>query len=459
MLKRKIESKFKTWRESRKTALLVTGARQVGKSYSIGHFLQTTFKSVVSIDFSEKSDLIETFATVKSYEDFIVRLSIVFGERLIKGETVIFLDEIQLLYKRREELAKDGSVFDYVDILTLMKPAALKGDYRFVLSGSLLGVTLNNVVLNPLGYMDTFQMYPLDFEEYLWAKGVGEEAIAYLKERFVSLEPVFEAINKKFLDYFREYVLIGGMPEAVSSFVANKNVSLVNSIQTQVTKDYASDIMAYMKEKERKLKIKDIYQAIPSELNAKNKRFVSSHVLDPTYVKTKPFEDDFLWLTSAGIALPVYNVADPVSPLLLSCQRKTLKLFMNDVGLLSSALLDEEARWQLLKGERALNYGAPYENAAAQELWAHGFSERLFYFNSKKHGEVDFLVEYKNEVLPIEIKSGKPNQMLIYNHTALNSIMKTYAVEKAYVFGETNLMKENDKIIQLPIYMLSFLTK
>ncbi len=458
-LRRKVEKQLQFWKDSRKTALLITGARQIGKTYSIGNFIESNFKSVVSINFSDRLDLIDPFVKIKSYEDLIIRLSLVAGAKLIKGDTVVFLDEIQLLYTRREELAEKGSIFDYIDIVTLMKSASLKGEYRFILSGSLLGVTLNSVVLNPLGYMDRITMHPLDFEEYLWAKGVGEEAISYLRSCFEKEEPVDEGMNKILLDRFREYVLIGGMPEAVGSFVENQNLALVSLIHAQIEEEYSSDIVTYVKDKEKKLKIKDLYQAIPSELNAKNKRFVSSHVLDASYLRSSPVSDDFLWLTNAGVAISTYNVADPTSPLLLSCQRKTLKLFSNDVGLLSSSLLDEQGKAKLLLGERELNYGAPYENAAAEELSAHGFGGNLFYFNSKKHGEVDFIVEYKNEVLPIEIKSGKPNQMLLYNHTALNNIMRAYPISKAYVFGESNVQKEGNKIVQLPIYMLMFLEK
>ena len=458
-LRRKVEKQLQLWKDSRKTALLVSGARQIGKTYSIGSFIKDNFEHAVSINFGERLDLIDPFVKIKNYDDLIVRLSLAAGTRLVKGSTVVFLDEIQLLYKRREELSEKGSIFDYADVVTLMKSASLKGEYRFILSGSLLGVTLNSVVLNPLGYMDKLTMHPLDFEEYLWAKEVGEEVISYLKGCFEREEPVDEDINRRLLDYFREYVLIGGMPEAVQSFVSDKNVALVSLIHAQIAEEYSSDIVSYVDDKERKLKIRDLYQAIPSELNSKNKRFASSHVLDANYLRSNPVSDDFLWLTNAGVAIATYNVSDPSSPLLLSCQRKTLKLFSNDVGLLSSSLLDDEGKTKLLLGEGQLNYGAPYENAAAEELSAHGFGGNLFYFNSKKHGEIDFIVEAKNEVLPIEIESGKPNQMLLYNHTALNNIMKTYPISKAYVFGEGNVKNEGGRIVQLPIYMLMFLKR
>ena len=459
MLKRKIERKLIEWKANRKTALLITGARQIGKTYSIEEFIENNFKHCIKINFANRPDLIDSFVKIKNADDLLVRLSLVDGNNLIENETIIFFDEIQLLYKRRNELLENASEFEYVDILTIMKPLSINGKYRFILSGSLLGVTLNNIVLNPLGYMDVIKMYPLDFEEYLWSKGVGNKAISYIENCFNNLTPVDEDINKQFLDYFREYVLIGGLPEAVETFNEKKNIKLVNDSQIQVRNNYLIDITTYIKDPIKKLKINDIYKAIPSELNSKNKRFISSNVLDRNYLKKAEILDDFLWLTNACVALPTYNITEPVIPLELSSKRKTLKLFMNDVGLLNSCLLDSGVREKLLNNEKEINYGAPYENACAMELYAHGFSERLYYYNSKKHGEVDFVIEYKGEILPIEIKSGKPNQMMIYNHTALNNVIKIYDISRSFVFGETNIIKDKSNIIQLPIYMIMFINR
>ena len=459
MLKRKIDKVLIEWKNNRKSTLLITGARQIGKTYSIKHFISNNFKHYITINFAERLDLIDTFVKIKNPADLIIRLSLVDGDNLVENETVVFLDEIQLLYRRREELLKDKSMFEYQDIITIMKSMSIEGKYRFILSGSLLGVSLNNIVLNPLGYMDIVRMYPLDFEEYLWSKGVGDKAIDYIFDCFNNLVPVDESINKQFLDYFREYVLIGGLPEVVESFKENRNVKLVNNIQSQIINNYLNDITTYIDDKKEKLRINDIYKAIPSELNSKNKRFVSSHVLNTSSLKSEKLDDDFLWLTNACVSLPVYNISEPIIPLQLSCQRKTLKLFMNDIGLLISCLVDTGVREKLLNNEKEINYGAPYENVCAQELYAHGFNERLFYYNSKKHGEVDFVIEYKNEVLPIEIKSGKPNQMMVYNHTALNNLIDVYKIPASYVFGESNIVIEKNNIIQFPIYMIMFIKR
>lgn len=460
MLKRKIEDKLNFWFKNRKQALLVTGARQIGKSFSINNFINKNFKYVVHIDFSSRTDLIDSFATLNNSDDLIRRLSIVAGDKLIENKTVIFLDEIQLVYQRREELKQNGNLLPISqDIITAMKSLVDKGQYRFILSGSLLGITIKDVTLNPTGYLDEIKMYPLDFEEFLWAIGVGDKAINYVKDCFIKKEPVDEVINNQLLNYFRDYVLVGGMPEAVDTYIKSNNLSLVNESNTQVIKRYKQDITTYIKDDSLKLRVRDIFNAIPSQLSSKNARYVSSQVLDISYLKHNPVGDEFLWLSTAGVAIPTYHVNEPIIPLSLSCERKTLKLFSSDVGLLVSQLVDTGIREKLLKNEKEINYGAPYENAAAQELISHGFDGELFYYNSKAHGEVDFLVTLNNEVLPIEIKSGKSKQNQFYDHKALNNLLNTYHHPLAYVLGETNIKKETDQIYQLPIYMIDFIRK
>lgn len=458
MLKRKIEKELEFWKNNEKQALLISGARQIGKTYSIHNFIESNFKNCIEINFAYRTELIDTFCQFKNAEELIIKLSSIYGSKLIPHETVIFFDEIQLLYVRREELYKQGKLDSTTsDIITAMKYYVLDGKYRFILSGSLLGATLNNILLYPVGYMDTIQMYPLDFEEYLWARGVGELAINHIKDCFEKQVEVDISINKVFLDYFREYVLIGGMPEVVSNFMDNKNLHLVQTVSRRILNSYLKDITTYIHDEEKKMRVLEIFKAIPSELNSKNKRFISSRVTDKNYLKNNDLVDEFLWLTNAGVAIPVYNVTEPVIPLQLALERKTLKLFMNDIGLLDAALLSTGIRKKLLNNEKIINFGAPFENVVAQELYAHGYQDSLFYHNSKKHGEVDFIIEKDGEVLPIEIKSGKTNEMNVYNHTALNNLMKLYGLEKAFVFGECNYKDEGNGVIQLPIYMVSFL--
>ena len=460
MLKRKIENYFNEWMKNRKTALLVKGARQVGKTYSINRFITNNFKHIIIIDFAKRTDLIDSFVQFKNYEQLIIRLSAIDGANLIPKETVIFFDEIQLVYKRREELIKKNLLDSFsMDLLTAIKPLVIENNYRYIFSGSLLGVSINNVVLNPTGYLDVVTMFPLDFEEYLMAKNVGNNVIAYLKECFINKEKVDDEINKIMLDNFHEYVLIGGMPQAVTEFIKNKNLYHVEQTQLQIIDQYTLDITKYIDEEVKRLRIREIYRAIPSEINSKNKRFMASHILTRNELNRLNLIDEFLWLTNAGIAIPVFNVSEPVLPLQLTIERKTMKLFVNDIGLLDTMLVSSDIRNKLLNKEQEINYGAPFENVCAQELICHGFSESLYYYNSKKHGEIDFIIEYNGNVLPIEIKSGKPNEMSIYNHMALNNIIKIYDIKEAYVFGETNYIRENDVIHQFPIYMISFIKK
>ncbi|MBQ2069877.1 MAG: AAA family ATPase, partial [Bacilli bacterium] len=325
MLRRKIEQKLRFWLENRKQALLIDGARQIGKTHSIEHFIQENFESVVKIDFSDRTDLIDVFALLKNSDDLIRRLSLVAGDKLIEGKTVIFFDEIQLVYVRRAELKDKGELPpNSQDILTAMKALVSKGQYRYILSGSLLGITVKDVVLNPTGYLDEYKMYPLDFEEFLWAKGVGEIAIEHVKKCFIEKTTVDPAINETLLSYFREYVLVGGMPEAVMAYTEKNNLFVVKEAHDQILNRYRQDITTYIKDDNLKLRVRDVFNAIPSQLSSKNTRYISSQVLSKAYLKHNRIEDEFLWLTSAGVAIPTYHVNEPITPLGLSAERKTL---------------------------------------------------------------------------------------------------------------------------------------
>lgn len=463
MLRRKIDQYLINWKNNSKSALLIKGACQVGKTTSIKNFIKNNYeiKTVIEINFAYNPELIDVFASFSNYEQLTIRLSSFMGDKLIKGKTIIFFDEIQLLYARRKELIKQGIISSTsLDIVSAMKPLVEEGDYRFILSGSLLGVELNDQLLTPTGYMEEITMFPLDFEEYLWAKGVGDISINYLKKCFEATEEVDSHTNDMMLKNFKEYVLIGGLPEAVKTFLKTKNLYLVNIEQEKIYKKYTADILKYVEDDEKRQRIKNMYDALASELNSKNKRFTLSHVFSKSQLnKDNSIVSEYLWLTYAGIAIPTFNVTEPKPPLSISSERKTFKLFANDVGLLASMLTTTGLREKLLLEEKEINYGAPYENAVAQELWSHGFFDKLYYFNSKKHGEIDFIVELDQEVIPIEIKSGKPQMMNMYNHSELNNIINNFDIKKAYIFGETNIIKENETITQFPIYMISFIQK
>ncbi|SDB24373.1 hypothetical protein SAMN02910317_01166 [Ruminococcaceae bacterium FB2012] len=434
MLKRKIykciEDFYNT--ETNK-ALMITGARQVGKSYIIEEFCKTRFKRFIKLDFIEDPQHTELFSKAKSADDMILRLSALFGEKMIPGETIIFFDEVQ----------------ECRELITQIKYLVQEGSYRYILSGSLLGTVLKDIVSAPVGYLDIRQMYPLDFEEFAIANGVGEKVIAALKRSFDEKTEVDSYIHERMLALFELYLIVGGMPAAVSTYLDTKNLRRVADEQNAIISLYKQDISKY--DKKDKLYLNDIFDLIPSELNAKNKRFILKNLNE--HARFDKLYSSFLWLKKAGVALPANVVDEPKVPLLLSRSQNLFKLFSNDVGLLA-AQYGSEIQLSILKHETAINYGAVYENAAAQELSAHGYD--LYYYNSKKLGEIDFVIERNGKVLPIEIKSGKD----YYRHNAIDNVMSSdeFDISEGYVFCSGNV-EVIDKLTYYPIYMLMFAVK
>ena len=434
MILRKIEQELQRFGEDpHKKALLVTGARQVGKTYSIRAFGRQNFSSFVEVNFLENIAAKELFETAKNSQDLLLRLSLVADGDLIPGETLIFLDEVQ----------------ECKEIITAIKFLVEEGRYQYILSGSLLGVELKDIRSIPVGYMDIVEMYPLDFEEFILANKVSPRIMKTLQESFEEKREVDPIIHEKMMELFRLYLIVGGMPAAVAQYLQSNNLRQVIRIQQSILALYKKDIAKY--DPENKLYIEDIFDLIPSELNAKNKRFILKSLNDN--FRFSKFSNSFLWLKEAGVALPTFCVDEPLSPLLLSKSKNLFKLFLSDVGLLAAMYMDD-IQIKILNREKDINFGSVYENVAAQELKAHGFD--LYYFNSKKQGELDFLIEQHGTVLPIEIKSGKDYT----KHAALSNVMANanYAIPAAYVFHNGNVCKKN-AITYYPIYMLMFVQK
>ena len=434
MLKRKISNYIERFYEVNKGALLLSGARQIGKTYSIRQFAKEHFKSFIEINFVENPKAVEIFANATNSADILLRLSALTDKPLIKGNTLIFFDEVQLC----------------PEIVTAIKFLVDDGRYRYILSGSLLGVELNNLRSAPVGYMAIKEMYPLDLEEFMWAIGVNDNVITTLKSAWENKQPVDNFIHEKIMEVFRLYLIVGGMPDAVNTYKKNNNLQEVMESQRQIIKLYRKDISQY--DSTRQLKIKEVFDLIPSELNSKNKRFIVKRLNEKA--RMEKYKDEFLWLKDAGVALPVYNVEEPKSPLKLASLRNLFKLFSNDVGLLACQYADG-IQLKILNGDISINYGSIYENVVAQELLSHGFDE-LYYYNSKKTGELDFVVELNGEVLPIEVKSGKD----YVRHRALNNVLDCpdYNIKEAVVLCNDNISEVN-KVIYAPIYMIMFLHK
>lgn len=330
--------------------------------------------------------------------------------------------------------------------MTAIKFLVDEGSFRYIMSGSLLGVQMKDIRSMPVGYLTEKKMFPLDLEEFATAVGMSDMVISHLRECYERKEAVDEVIHTKMLELVNLYLVIGGMPESVVKYLETNNIHDVRSAQLAIVNMYKKDISKY--DRENKLYIQDIFDLIPSELNAKNKRFILKSLNENA--KYDRYRNSFLWLADAGVALPTYNVEEPRMPLRLNELRNLFKLFLNDVGLLSS-YYPFELSLKIIMGEANINYGAIYENLAAQELAAHGYS--LYYFNNKRQGEIDFVVEHNGEVVPIEIKSGKDFK----RHNALSNIMATpdYDIKSAMVISNANV-STSGRITYLPVYMLMF---
>jgi predicted AAA+ superfamily ATPase len=432
MLNRKINNHLRDYYRKFGNALLITGARQVGKTYSIREFGKN-FKSFIEINFIENPDAVGLFKDSRGSADILMRLSTITNVPLIKGDTLIFFDEVQ----------------ECPNIVTAIKFLVEEGSYRYILSGSLLGVELKDIRSVPVGYMGVKEMFPLDFEEFISCVGINQEVIAAVRDAWTNRTMVDGFIHNKMMELFRLYLIVGGMPAAVSKFLDSNNLQEVLAVQKEIIQLYKKDISKY--DPDNKLYIEEIFNLIPPELNSRNKRFILKRLNENA--KYGRYENSFLWLKDAGVAIPVYNVEEPKAPLLLARSRNLLKLFLSDIGLLAAQYADG-IQMRIIKGDKDINFGSVYENAVAQEFVAHGLEP--YYYNNKKRGELDFVIEQGGKVLPIEIKSGKD---YTYHH-ALSNIMdyEEYNLEEALVLNNGNLSVEG-RITYAPVYMVMFLEK
>lgn len=414
-------------------ALMITGARQVGKTYIIRKYAKTHFEYTVEINFIENEDAVNLFEQAKSSADILLRISALTDIPLVPGKTLIFFDEVQ----------------ECKNLITAVKFLAEEGSYQYILSGSLLGTELKDIRSIPVGYMTIMEMFPMDFFEFCRANKVSQNVMEHLEECFHQKKPVDFVIHEKMMELFRLYLIVGGMPAAVDTYIRTNNISQVMKIQKGIIGTYHKDIARY--DPDEKLYLSEIFQLIPSELNSKNKRFILKNLNEN--FKFSRYEHSFIWLKEAGVALPAYCVQEPSVPLLLSKSTNLFKLFASDVGLLA-AMYADGLQIKILTKEADINYGAVYENAVAQELKAHGFE--LYYFQSKKQGELDFVIEYHGKILPIEVKSGKAYT----RHPALNNVLenKQYGIEEAAVFCNENIQVK-DRIFYCPVYLAGFLKK
>jgi uncharacterized protein len=416
------------WINNSNKALLVTGARQIGKTWLIREEIKKSGYTKFEVNFIDQPDMIEYLNAEMSAEDFLLKLKLIMPENCKPHKTVVFFDEIQKC----------------PEIVTKIKFLVDEGSFKYAMSGSLLGIELKGIASAPVGYLTILRMYPMDFEEFMVANNVSAATLDMLKEKYETNSPVDEFIHQKLLSMFFVYLIVGGMPDAVKTYIATKDIREVDKIQRDITTLYKEDFSQYEQE-DKKLKLKSIYDIIPAELNKQNKRFIFT-MLDKE-LKFDRYENSFLWLKDAGVVLPVYNVDAPVIPLMTSKSSNVFRLFSSDIGLLTSAY-PAETKIELINKNAEVNNGAHFENAVAQQLTANGFEP---YFCKKKNiGEMDFAIEMSGKVIPIEVKSGKAYK----SHKALDNFMNItdYHLNKAYVFSAENVETDGN-ITYLPIYM------
>lgn len=417
--------------------LLVNGARQIGKSYLIRYVCKRLFQNYIEINLKADKEGQGIFATVRSTDDFYLQLGAIAGNRLGNWDnTIIFLDEIQ----------------SYPHLMTMLKFLNEDGRYRYIASGSELGVALAQTPSVPIGSIAIEQMYPLDFEEFLLAMGTGQETIDGIRRYFNERKALNSSMHDYMLRQFKIYLLVGGMPDAINKFIENRNIAHVRQIQQDIHSLYRLDASQY--DKEKKLVIRNIYDMIPSNMENRKKRIIVKNIEKSAgHKQFTDYSDEFEYLTNSGVALAVQAISNPKFPLKESESKNLVKLYMSDVGLLTNLLYRTNIN-AVLGDERSINLGSVYESVVAQELHAHGYS--LHYYDNKQRGEVDFLTDdYDNlTVLPIEVKSGKDYKI----HSALNSFLSTpdYNIRKAVVLSNSPDVYEENGITYMPVYYIMF---
>ncbi|MBR2436554.1 MAG: AAA family ATPase [Alistipes sp.] len=418
--------------------LLIDGARQIGKSYIVRYVGEKMFSNYIEINMEEDKLGDRIFADAKTTKDFYMALSVVAGDKMKEREnTLVFIDEIQA----------------YDHLLTLVKFLMQERRFTYIASGSLLGVTLKNTQSIPIGSLDVCHMYPMDFEEFLYANGVGEVAIEAMRESFDKQEALSEAMHNKIMDLFKKYLLVGGLPKSVETFVESRNVVEFRSIQREAHELYGVDASKYESEHNKRLKIRRIFDMIPSNLENKKKRVVITDIEDKKWKRSNDYLDEFDYLISAGTTLEVKAISTPTYPLVEHSGKNLLKLYLNDVGILSGIFYRNNIK-AVMSDIKSINLGSVYETVVAQELKAHGYD--LYYYDNKKNGEVDFLIDDADNLsnIPIEVKSGKDYTV----HSALDRFISNddYNVKRAYVLSNEREVFAEEGIIYIPIYYIMF---
>ena len=445
-LKRKIYDDLLTWkkRSCGNTALMIDGARRVGKSFLCEQFAKNEYKSYIIIDFGNApKDILDLFLNDSSNLDlFFAKLSAFYSKTLYKRESVIVFDEVQQFPRARQ----------------LIKYLVADGRYDFIETGSLIRLKKNVQDIIIPSEEEHIEMFPLDFEEFLWA--LGDNATApFIKQCFDAKTPVGQALHRKIMNDFRQYILVGGMPQAVLEYVKTKDFESVDIVKRRILKLYREDVSKFAEGYEDK--VFAIFDGIPGQLSKKEKKYQLSSI--SKQARFRSYEDSFVWLDEAMVANTCFNATDPNIGLALSADYATQKCYMADTGLLiahtfmDSPYIENELYKAILFDKLSINEGMIMENIAAQMLRRNGHKLYFYSRNDKEHREnhmeIDFLITEKKKIAPIEVKSGSYK-----SHSSLDKFKKkfSYKLSNSYILYAKDVMIKDD-IIHLPIYMTMFL--
>ena len=440
MLYRRIKKDIEEYLRSEDDRIMILeGARQIGKSFIIREVGKRLYDNFIEINFAEDDEGAKMFKEIGTTEGFYFTLSSAYGEKLDRYEnTLVFLDGIQ----------------HYPQYLTLLKFFREDRRFRFIASGSLLGITLRETTSMPVGSIIRKNMYQLDFEEFLIANGFGQEALNTLRTKLMNKESLDESLHDYIMNLFRRYLLVGGLPAAVNEYLDSHNIVKVRDVQENIRSLYEADATKYEKDSSRTLLIRRIYNMIPSQLENKKKRIVVKDIQNKIGDRFDNYREEFEYLISSGTALEVSAISNPKYPLAESAQKNLMKLYLNDVGLLTLLLYKNNIR-PVIADEDSVNLGSVYESVVAQELRAHG--HKLFYYDNKQRGEVDFLIDdySSTTILPIEVKSGKDYT----RHSALNNLLKVrdYNIASGLVLSNSREIKTVGNVTYMPVYYVMFI--
>ena len=442
MLKRKISAYLESHLTSGSDQILmIQGARQIGKSYAIREVGKRLFPNYIEINFVTDDEGPRQFKSIRTVEEFYFVLSSIAGEQLGNYDnTLIFLDEIQR----------------YPQYFTLLKFFRQDHKYRFITSGSALGIALRKTGSIPVGSVIPKKMYQLDFEEFLWANNYGSTAIAEVRKHFEQKQTLSIEQHNYILNLFIRYLLVGGLPDVVNVYLSTHNITKVRELQEAISELYKQDAAQYEQDSGKRLLIQRIYGLVLSQMENKKKRIVFQDIQEQKGDRYSRYESEFEYLLASAITLGVNAVSNPHYPLSESLHKNLIKLYLNDVGMLTGKLYGNNIQ-PLLQYERSINLGAVYESVVAQELAAHGFS--LFYYDNRSKGEVDYIIDDVEHcsVMPIEVKSGRDYTI----HSALNNMIRNpdYGIQRALVLSNNNVVKEDGSVLYMPIYYIMFIEK